>query len=615
MSENRFPYTPLANGGNPDGRAVLPPSEKHSVGWKIWQVLKTIQARLRFFVLLAAVGALIVYWEPINAVYEKWTRSAAAQEAADADSEFWCPMHPTIVRDHPDKCPICGMPLSKRKKNTGEAEALPPGVVSRVQLTPLRVAYAGIRTEPVEYRPLTRQIEAAGFVEFDETKLTRITNRISGRSRIDKLYVNVTDQTVNEGDPLALLYSPDLDTTMQNLLDARRGGNKELERMTRERLQLWGIGGDQIDEVVKTGKPITHVTIRSPAAGHVLRKYQLEGDYIDEGARLFDVADLSTVWIEAQVFEDELAFLKPGLVVHAFPKAYPNREFTGKIDQVHPHLDAETRTLKVRFDVDNPGHLLRPGMYAAVKLDVPATDLTAAAAQASERQADRAAADVVVHALFAPSGQTAGSGLASLVVGAGDQALLARGRSLAVPQGAVIDTGSRKVVYREAGPSLYEGVEVELGPRLRARGGFYPVVRGPGGGRPRGDGRLVPDRRRDASHGWGRLDLLRRQRRAAEDRESGRGGPALGDLRGRRGGGGGDEAARPGGPKGRRGTGSVPGPEDAARLDGRAGQGGCSRGLPVFLCCPLCVDKANKDPQGMLDKVDQLKAKDAPPAK
>ena len=249
VRESSHAHTRLPNGENPGGPA-FPPPEKHTLGWKVWQVLKTIQARLRFFVLLAGVGALIVYWDALNAVYEKWTRPATAMQTAGADSEFWCPMHPTIVRDHPDKCPICGMPLSRRKKSSGEAEALPPGVLSRVQLTPYRVMLAGIHTAPVEYRQLTKQIEAAGFVEFDETKLTRITNHISGHSRIDKLYVNVTDQTIAVGDPLALLYSPDLDATMQNLLDALRVGNKESGTDDpRRRLQLWGVGADQIDEV------------------------------------------------------------------------------------------------------------------------------------------------------------------------------------------------------------------------------------------------------------------------------------------------------------------------------------------------------------------------------
>ena len=353
-------------------------------------------------------------------------------------------MHPTVVRDHPDKCPICGMPLSKRKKRHDGGETLPPGVVNRVQLTPYRIALAGVEARPVEYRKLSKDVIAPGFVEFDERKLTRITNHVSGRSRIDKLYVNVTDQPVAKGDPLALLYSPDLDVTMQNLLDAHRSGNKELERMTRERLDLWGIANDQIDEVLRTGKPITHLTIRSPMSGHVLRKYQLEGDYIEEGARLFDVADLSTVWIEAQVYENELTFLKPGMAVVARLKAFPNREFKGVLEFIHPHLDAESRTLKVRFDLANPGHLLRPGMYAEVALKVPATQLSAFADGVAKGQANLAAADFAVHSLFAPLGPTSGAGLASLVLSAGERTLAAKGETLAVPERAVIDTGDRK---------------------------------------------------------------------------------------------------------------------------------------------------------------------------
>jgi multidrug efflux pump subunit AcrA (membrane-fusion protein) len=441
MSENVVQPVPNPNGDRRVSVADPPQSPKHTIGWKAWLVLKTIQARLRFIVILAAVGGTIAYRETLKAHYEKWTRPLAGEEtAASADTEFWCPMHPTVVRDHPDKCPICGMPLSKRKKGERvEGEALPPGVVSRVQLTPYRVAVAGIRTEEVAYRPLTKEITAVGFVEFDERKLARIPARAAGKSRIEKLYVNVTGQAVREGEPLALLYSPELITTVQNLLDARRRDNPDLERMTRERLRLWGIDDDQINGILRTGKPITHLTIRSPISGHVIKKYQVEGEYVDEGARLYDVADLSTVWIEAQVYEDELAFLKEGLPVRATTKAFPNRVFQGKVAFIHPHLDAATRTLKVRFDMDNPHHDLRPGMYATVKLQVPAAHL-------------------------------------NLLPSDADEAQRAKGLVLAVPERAVIDTGSRKFIYRQGPePDVFEGVEVALGPRC---GGYYPVIRG-----------------------------------------------------------------------------------------------------------------------------------------
>jgi Cu(I)/Ag(I) efflux system membrane fusion protein len=223
MSENN-----LVRGANQvlDGHAPLsgpPRAGGHGLGWKAWQVAKVIQARLRFIAILAAVGAALIYWDTLNAYYEKWTRPLFGQETAvSPDTEYWCPMHPTVVRDHPDKCPICAMPLSKRKKGAKEeGEALPPGVVSRVQLTPYKVAVAGIETAEVGYQLLTRDITAVGFVEFDERKLARITARATGKSRIDKLFVNVTGQTVAQGEPLAELYSPDLVVTVQNLLDAR----------------------------------------------------------------------------------------------------------------------------------------------------------------------------------------------------------------------------------------------------------------------------------------------------------------------------------------------------------------------------------------------------------
>src|SRR5947209_7138588 len=149
-------------------------------GWwgNVWIVVKTVQARLRFFVILAAVGGVLAYWDTLTAYWEWWTRPADQMAVAASDSEFWCPMHPTIIRDHPDKCPLCAMPLSKRKKgDKQEDEALPPGVVSRVQLTPYKVAVAGIETALVGYRALAKDVRAVGFVEFDERKLARIPAR------------------------------------------------------------------------------------------------------------------------------------------------------------------------------------------------------------------------------------------------------------------------------------------------------------------------------------------------------------------------------------------------------------------------------------------------------
>jgi multidrug efflux pump subunit AcrA (membrane-fusion protein) len=406
--------------------------------------LGTVWWRLRFIVILVAIGAVLACWDTLSAWYEKWTRPIlGADTAASADTEYWCPMHPTIVRDHPDKCPLCAMPLSRRKKGEKEeGEALPPEVVSRVQLTPYKVAVAGIVTTAIGYQPLTKEITAVGFVEFDERKLARISARLPGKSRIDRLYANVTGQKVKKGEPLAELYNPDLVVTVQNLRDAQRDGNQDLVRIARERLKLWGIDRDQIKELLRAPDGTTQLTLRSPISGYILKKYQVEGEYVEEGMRLYDVADLSTVWIEAQVYEDEMAFLKEGQVAELTTRAYPGRTFPGgKLAFIQPHLDASTRALKVRFDMPNPRHDLRPGMYATVKLQVSATELDLLPPDAAEKQK-----------------QSYREGLV-----------------LAVPEQAVIDTGSRKFVYREAEPDVYEGVEVQLGPRS---GGFYPVIHG-----------------------------------------------------------------------------------------------------------------------------------------
>ncbi len=398
-------------------------------------------ARLRFIAILAVIGAAILYWDTAVAYYEKWTRPISGEaQAADPDVEYFCPMHPQVVTHDPhEKCPICGMNLSKRKKDdTAPAEALPPGVVTRLQLSPYKVVTAGVRTWEANYEPLVKKLQTVGTVEVDERRQNRITARVKGR--LDKLYVNVTGQAVRRGDPLADIYSPDLVSTVQNLLDARREADKEL---VRDRLRKWGVGDDQVKEMERAGKPIEHVTIRSTADGYVMKKYQVEGESVEESAPLYDVADLSAVWVEAKVYEKDVTFLKVGLPVKATADALPNREFVGNLAFIYPALEPGSRTLKVRFDIDNPDQEkrpelgLRPKMYATVTIDVPAADLA-------------------------------------------EQYAAADGRVLGVPEGAVVYTGGQKVVFRQEAPTVFDAVAVEVGPLLTRPDGtaFYPVLKG-----------------------------------------------------------------------------------------------------------------------------------------
>lgn len=349
------------------------------------------------------------------------------------------------------------MELARRKKGSTNSKPLPAGIVNRVQLSPYRIVLAGVETSAVNYMPLTKQIVTFGTVEFNETKQRHIAARQKGR--IVKLFVNYTGQVVDKGEELAVLdvrYSSELNVTLEDLLRARKNGNKEQEEMSRKRLELWDIGEEQVQEFLRTGKVGTQLTIRSPIKGHVIRKYQKEGNYVDEGTPLYDIDDLDTVWVEAQVYEADQGLLRDGQAVSATTLSLPNEEFKGKLTFLFPHLDESTRTLMARFELPNPHHKLKPGMYATVRISVAPGDL----------------------GLGSKTGAGSKSGT---VLSTETGAKLKEGLVLAVPENAVIDTGTLKVVYRQASPGTFEGVSVQLGPRMSqgARGPtFYAVIDG-----------------------------------------------------------------------------------------------------------------------------------------
>src|SRR5262249_8459054 len=224
-----------------------------------------------------------------------------------------------------------------------------------------------------------------GSVEFDETKEAHIAARQKGR--VEKLYVNFTGQLVEQGERLGVLdnrYSPQLNVPLGDLPPGGPGRRREREESARKRLRQWDIDEGQVEEFLRTGKVGTKLTITSPLRGHVIRKYQREGNYVDEGSPLYDLADLDTVWIEAQVYEADQALLKEGQPVTATTLSLPGQEFAGALSFIYPHLDESTRTLRVRFAMPNPGHRLRPGMYATVTIRVPPRQVEALARAAAK---------------------------------------------------------------------------------------------------------------------------------------------------------------------------------------------------------------------------------------
>lgn len=451
-SQGETASAPEDNAGAP---AALPPDTMPHTQWQKLRLLGlVILKRVRFIAVLAGVGMFIGYWDTVMNYWEKWTQHGAVHShELEAGHEFYCPMDPQVVRstyepngDVP-KCPICGMPLSIRQK--GEAAKLPEGITARVQLSPERIQLAGIKTVPVEYRPAARETKTVGYVTFDETRLSRIVSRVDGY--VEKLYVNETYTVVHKGDPLAEIYSPELFSTARELVLATRDrGVPDLAVAARNKLLLLGVSQQEIDGIAASGQPSSRLVIRSPQEGYVVDKKLVVGSSVEAKMTLFEVADLSTVWVEADVYEDDIPFLKVGQNVEATVKACPHHPFTGRLALVHPQLETSTRTNRIRLKLDNPEHELRPGMFATVRINTPLESIAP------------------YKALAAKSGRAI---LASL----GSDGPPSGYEFLTVPERAVVDTGSKQVVYVEREPGMFEGVEVELGPR---QGGFFPVVKG-----------------------------------------------------------------------------------------------------------------------------------------
>jgi Cu(I)/Ag(I) efflux system membrane fusion protein len=481
---------------------------------KVRLIIKVVELRLRFVALLTATGLVFAYWDTLCNRYDKWMRPASSPHHATASGiEYYCPMHPQVIRDELGSCPVCGMPLSKRKK--GEKEALPKGIASRVSLAPFRVRQAGIQTVEVSHSPLVETLTTVGTVEFDERLVKHISSKIRGMARVEKLFVNFTGVNVSAGEPLAELYGPELYQAVRELLlagsqvqgpDSRFAnvGSQELIRLATDKLKLMGVTREQVAGILKKGEADFKLPIVSPLSGHVVRKYVFEGQYIVEGQTMFEVADLHTIWVKAQVFEDQIELVREGQVVEARVSSLPGQTFTGKVAFIQPHLEPQTRTVEVRYDLENPGHKLRPGMFATVTINTPVSEtpmfrekLTASRLGESKvRLANLTAEEQKTCPVTGSKLGSMGEPIPVDVEGkrvwtccascppklkADSAKYLARlfpppkDSVLTVTESAVIDTGAVKLVYVEAEPGVYEGRMVVLG---RRSGDRFPVLEG-----------------------------------------------------------------------------------------------------------------------------------------
>jgi RND family efflux transporter MFP subunit len=319
-----------------------------------------LRTSLVWIALIAAVAAIWVY------------RSHRAKPSSSAQESSSGGVQPAAVG------PSAGASASPAAP-AGKAEA----TMAPVQLSPQRMQSIGVTTGTVEYKLISDELRATGTVDIDEQLLSYVQVRFPGYIR--KVFVNATYLYVRKGEPLFTVYSPDLVATEQEYLLAQQdqkvlsastvdgvaSGAASLSSAAEQRLAQWEVPPSEMAKLRTTGKPITDLTINSPVSGYVTEYNALPNMYVEPSTRLYTVADLSRVWVYAQVFQDEVGRLRPGDPVDVTVDSYPGRSFYGRIDQILPQVDLATRTVRVRLVIENPGVRLKPGMYVNCDLKSP----------------------------------------------------------------------------------------------------------------------------------------------------------------------------------------------------------------------------------------------------
>jgi Cu(I)/Ag(I) efflux system membrane fusion protein len=373
-------------------------------------------------------------------IYTRWGGSFPNQ-GAEQPVKYHCPMHPTYISDKPGDCPICGMKLVPMETqapspaadshadhpstapSTAQDENSAPGYAT-VTIPRERIQLMGIVLAEARQMPLEQSIRTFGRVTFDETRVHHVHTKFEGF--IEHLYVDYVGQSVKRGQPLFSVYSPELYATQNEYLLALRareqmpqlsspegGARVDLVAAARQRLALWDIGAEQIRELERTRKPIRALVIHSPVSGYVTAKTALQGLRVMPGETLYDIVDLSTVWVQADIYQVNLPFVEVGQLASFAMPYQPGKAWRGRVVFVNPMVEPETRTVKARIELANPNLELKPEMYG----------------------------DVVIGG--------------------------ARGSGVAIPDSAVIATGERNIVFVAKGEGVFEPREVVLGVKVR----------------------------------------------------------------------------------------------------------------------------------------------------
>jgi RND family efflux transporter MFP subunit len=378
---------------------------------------KIVSQILLVLVALGAGGAGTYFW--MTKGWMQGAPEAGKKEAAQEKRRYTCPMHPFIVTDQPGACPICGMTLVPVQSASEATEAgggkkerkikywvapmdpnyrsdkpgkspmgmdLVPvyeeegGKEGTIRVDPNTVQSIGVRIAPVTVGEVAKTIRTTGRVTYDERRIGTVNAKIGGW--IEKLYVNATGEEVRKGAPLIEIYSPDLVSAQQEYLIARRHFDqvknspfpdveksaRDLLDSARKRLSYWDITDAQIAELERSGEVRKTLVLYSPFNGVVVNKAAFDGTKVMAGMELFRIADLSRVWVQGDVYEYELPWVKVGVPAKVTLDYLPGKTYRGKVSYVYPYLEGKTRTATVRVELPNTGGVLKPEMYAHIEL-------------------------------------------------------------------------------------------------------------------------------------------------------------------------------------------------------------------------------------------------------
>ncbi len=302
------------------------------------------------------IAGLFIGWLVFHGSSNQTSHNHSDEEGV---SEVWtCAMHPQIRMDKPGKCPICGMDLILLDQGATSTNS------NAIELSTDALQLANVQTNLVKREKPEKEVRMYGKIESDERLIQTIPAHIPGR--VEKLLVNFTGDEVFKGQSIAILYSPTLIQAQQELLEAKKLANTlpgALEA-AREKLRQWKLSDLQISDIEKTEKIISNFEVKSTVSGIITKKMVNQGDYISQGSALYEVSDLSRVWIQFDAYESDLPWIKQGDKIKFTLQSVPGKDFTANISFISPVIDDLSRVAKVRIELVNSGRVFKPGMFA-----------------------------------------------------------------------------------------------------------------------------------------------------------------------------------------------------------------------------------------------------------